>query len=109
MRAGIGRVTLTPPSDRVNSDIVARRSDADRDPTGLLHLLPDHPGSLQRLTVLIADQKANIVETSHNRAYYGVNLGETLVDITMETKGADHVRELQQALNDGGYPHERVQ
>ena len=71
--------------------------------------LADHPGSLQRLTVLIADQKANIVETSHDRAYYGVNLGDTVVDITMETKGADHVRELMQALAAGGYPHERVQ
>ena len=71
--------------------------------------LADHPGSLLKLTSLIADQKANIVETSHDRAYYGVNLGDTVVDITMETRGADHVRELMQALADGGYSHERVQ
>jgi len=71
--------------------------------------LPDHPGALQRLTVLIANQKANIVETKHDRAYYGVNLGDTVIDITMETKGADHVRELMEALAEGGYPHERVQ
>ena len=71
--------------------------------------LADHPGSLQRLTVLIAEQKANIVETKHDRAYYGVNLGDTVVDITMETKGADHVRDLMEALVAGGYPHDRVQ
>ena len=71
--------------------------------------LADHPGSLLKLTALIADQKANIVETSHDRAYYGVNLGNTVVDITMETRRADHLRELMQALADGGYSHERMQ
>ena len=49
--------------------------------------LPDHPGALQRLATVIADQKANIIETRHDRAYYGVVLGDTVIDITMETRG----------------------
>src|SRR6202034_3092980 len=39
--------------------------------------LPDHPGALYRLSGVIAEQKANIVETSFNRSYYGVVLGDT--------------------------------
>ncbi len=49
--------------------------------------LPDYPGALHRLTGILADHRANIVETSYDRTYYGVNLGETAIDITMETRG----------------------
>jgi len=71
--------------------------------------LPDHPGALQRLSAVIADQKANIVETIYDRAYYGVVLGDTVIDITMETRGPEHVADLTAALEAAGYPFERVQ
>ncbi|MBZ5659912.1 MAG: threonine ammonia-lyase [Acidobacteriia bacterium] len=71
--------------------------------------LPDHPGALQRLAGVIADQKANIVETKYDRAYYGVVLGDTVIDITMETRGPEHVADLTAALEAAGYPFERVQ
>ena len=70
--------------------------------------LPDYPGALHRLTGILADHRANIVETSYDRAYYGVNLGETAIDITMETRGPDQIAELLSALVDAGYSHERV-
>jgi threonine dehydratase len=71
--------------------------------------LPDHPGALQRLAGVIAGQKANIVETNYDRAYYGVVLGDTVIDITMETRGPEHVKDLTAALDEAGYPFERVQ
>jgi threonine dehydratase len=71
--------------------------------------LPDHPGALQRLATVIAEQKANIVETMYDRAYYGVVLGDTVIDITMETRGPEHVADLIAALDAAGYPFERVQ
>lgn len=71
--------------------------------------LPDHPGALQRLSTVIAGQKANIIETSFNRAYYGVVLGDTAIDITMETRGPEHVADLKAALEAAGYAHELVQ
>jgi len=71
--------------------------------------LPDHPGALQRLAGVIADQKANIVETNYDRAYYGVVLGDTVIDITMETRGPEHVADLVAALDAAAYPYERVQ
>ena len=70
--------------------------------------LPDYPGALHKLTAILAHHRANIVETSYNRAYYGVNVGETAIDITMETRGPEHIAELLSALNAGGYTHERV-
>jgi threonine dehydratase len=71
--------------------------------------LPDHAGALQRLATVIADHKANIIETRHDRAYYGVVLGDTVIDITMETRGPEHIAEIEEALDAADYPHERVQ
>ena len=72
-----------------------------------IHLL-DKPGALADLTRLIASYRANIVDTLHNRAYYGVNLGDTVIDITMETRGRQQVEELLAALTAEGYKHSRV-
>ncbi|HZQ44742.1 MAG TPA: threonine ammonia-lyase [Acidobacteriaceae bacterium] len=72
-----------------------------------IHLL-DRPGALADLTQIIAAHRANIVDTLHNRAYYGVNLGDTVIDITMETRGREQVEELVAALSAAGYKHSRV-
>ncbi|MGA8368098.1 MAG: threonine ammonia-lyase [Candidatus Acidiferrales bacterium] len=71
--------------------------------------LPDHPGALVRLSTVIADHKANIIETLYDRAYYGVVLGDTVIDITVEMRGPEHIAELKAALDAAGYAHERVQ
>jgi threonine dehydratase len=71
--------------------------------------LPDHPGALVRLATTIANKKANIIETVYNRSYYGVLLGDTAIDITMETRGPDHIAEITAALEADGYIYERVQ
>jgi len=70
--------------------------------------LPDHAGALERLAHVIATQKANIIETNYDRAYYGVLLGDAVIDITTETRGPEHIKELMAALEAAGYPHERV-
>ena len=73
-----------------------------------IHLL-DKPGALAELTRLIAAHRVNIVNTLYNRAYYGVNLGDTAIDITLETRGREQVAELLTALSEAGYRHSRVQ
>lgn len=71
--------------------------------------LPDHTGALERLASVIAQESANIVETLHNRAHYGVSLSETAIDVTMETRGRDHAAELLSALTDARYEFEIVE
>lgn len=61
--------------------------------------LPDYPGALEGLAAVIAEAGANIiVETSYNRAHYGVSLNEAAINITMETRGRDHASELLAGL-----------
>lgn len=70
--------------------------------------LSDRPGSLHQLTKIIAAHHANIVELQFDRAYYGVSLGDTLIDITLETRGKDQIHRILEALTTAGYRHERV-
>jgi threonine dehydratase len=71
--------------------------------------LQDRPGALHALTEILASQRANIVETLHNRAYYGVSLGETVIDVTLETRGASHIAAISHVLREASFRFERIQ
>ena len=71
--------------------------------------LTDRPGALHQLTKIIADVRANIVQTAYDRAHYGVNLGDTVIDFTLETRGYDHNREISEVLTTAGYRHDRIE
>jgi threonine dehydratase len=70
--------------------------------------LPDYPGALHALTGVFAEHRANIVETSHDRKF-GVDLGYSAIDLTLETRGSEHVEKLLAALAGAGYQFERIQ
>jgi threonine dehydratase len=70
--------------------------------------LPDRPGALNHLTGVLTEHRANIVQTVYDRAYHGVNLGETAIELTLETRGPEHVDELIAALGASGYDYQRV-
>ena len=71
--------------------------------------LQDRPGALLNLTQILARERANITETIHNRAYYGVSLNETVIDVTLETRGATHITAISHALREAGFRFERIQ
>ncbi len=71
--------------------------------------LTDRPGALHQLTRIIADLRANIVETQYDRTYYGVNLGDTAIDLSMETRGQEHIRQILDALTSAEYKYERIE
>lgn len=58
----------------------------------------DTPGSLARITAAIADLRANVLQAIHDRDTPGVGLNETSVEFTLETKGAQHSKEIVQVL-----------
>jgi threonine dehydratase len=71
--------------------------------------LSDRPGALHQLTKIIADLSANIVQTQYDRAYYGVSLGDTVIDFTLETRGMEHIAAIERTLTEAGYRHERIE
>jgi threonine dehydratase len=70
--------------------------------------LGDHPGELHRLLGVVAEAKANVMEIEHNRAFSKVDLDQTVVDLTIETRGPAHVDDVQAALRRAAYSFERL-
>lgn len=53
-------------------------------------IVDDQPGTLSRLTAMIAQEKANVVDIRHDRLERGLALKETKVDFVLETTGPEH-------------------
>jgi len=66
-------------------------------------LLQDRPGALARLTTLVAAARANILEIEHHRAFAHAEIGETEVELTLETSGRDQIRQIIETLSNSGY------
>ena len=65
--------------------------------------LQDRPGALARLTTLIAEERVNILQIAHDRAFSGQAIGATEVELTLETSGRPQIERLTQRLATAGY------
>jgi threonine dehydratase len=65
-------------------------------------MVDDLPGNLSRLTKVIAEQKANILEVRHDRVSQRLSLRETKIDFVLETLSLDHVEQIKKALQAEG-------
>ncbi len=70
--------------------------------------LPDAPGALGQITRLLGECGANIQEVFHQRAFALANVKSAEVDLTIETRGADHAQEILQRLRSEGIAAELV-
>jgi threonine dehydratase len=61
-------------------------------------LMSDRPGTLAKLTALIAAQGANIIQAIHDRSEPTVRIDQTEVALTLETRGHEHSKEVIEAL-----------
>jgi threonine dehydratase, medium form len=64
---------------------------------------PDRPGQLAALLALIAREGANVDDVVHRRHDPRLRLGEVEVDLSVETRGAEHSDVLITTLRDAGY------
>ncbi len=65
--------------------------------------LRDIPGSLAGLCQDIADTRANILHTYHDRTATDVPIGSSKVVMELETSGLTQIHEIQEALKEKGY------
>ncbi len=63
----------------------------------------DVAGSLHGITGAVAGARANIVSIEHDRAFSGLELGQTRVELVLETNGPDHVALVEKSLTDAGF------
>ena len=72
-------------------------------------MLRDRPGQLARLTGLVAEMRANVLHILHDRAFSRARLGETEVELTLETSGREQIEAVKRHLTAAGYTvHEIV-
>lgn len=108
-----GAVTVEPP-------VVALLTGGNIDPLLLLRVIEhglaaagrylsftvrckDRPGQLAALLALIAERGANVVDVEHQRHDPRLRLGEVEVELSVETRGAEHSDRLLHALRAAGY------
>jgi threonine dehydratase len=65
--------------------------------------VPDRPGGLAELLGLIAGARANVVSVEHLRQAVPLHPRETAVELTLETRGPGHTKEVLAALAAAGY------
>lgn len=70
--------------------------------------VPDRPRMLADLAGIIGDLGGNILDVSHRRFFLDVHAKGALVDITVETRDADHAGEIVAALKSRGFSVVRV-
>ena len=66
-------------------------------------IIIDKPGALQLLLSVIAKTKANVISISHDRITPSIPLAQAEVQVALETKNSDHIRDIVGTLEEEGY------
>jgi threonine dehydratase len=66
-------------------------------------VISDRPGALARLAQQIADLQANVLQIGQSRGFGQVAIGETEVELILETTGPDHIQRLCEGLQKDGF------
>jgi threonine dehydratase len=69
----------------------------------LIVTLVDKPGSLMKLTKILTQQKANIVQIGYDRTDLNLAIGDANVTIALETRGLEHQEAIKRALHKNKY------
>ncbi|MCY7009075.1 threonine ammonia-lyase [Fusobacterium simiae] len=70
--------------------------------------IPDKPGELAKVVDLIAQQGANVVKLEHNQFKNLSRFKDIELQITVETNGSEHIKNLTQAFEEKGYEIVRI-
>lgn len=62
--------------------------------------VPDVPGELSHILECVASCRANIMEIQHQRAFANAPVGRTSIELTLETRGKDHLAEILNCLKE---------
>lgn len=65
--------------------------------------IPDRPGGLAELLALVASARANLISLEHVREAVPLEVHETGLELTLQTRGPDHSKEVLAALEQAGY------
>ncbi len=91
-------------------DRIVERGLAESGRIGTIEVvLDDVPGSLHRLTGIIASGRGNILGVVHDRLSMGLPIRKTSVRVTLEVKGREHLKEIVSTIRKEGIELKEVQ
>lgn len=64
--------------------------------------VPDRPGALARLTQIVAECGANVVEIAHQRAFADISVGEVEIVVHLETRGRQQIEDIKRRFAAAG-------
>jgi len=65
--------------------------------------LQDVPGHLARIATILAEIGANVIEVLHTRHNKALQIDRVELEVSVETRGTNHARQVVQALREAGY------
>ncbi len=65
--------------------------------------LPDRPGQLAQVAELLAQAGANVIEAMHTRHGQGLQISEVILQLSVETRGAEHRAHVIETLRSAGF------
>ena len=89
---------------RLLSGVLARGLVRDGRMVRLRIAIVDQPGTLAKIADVIGRSSANIIEVYHQRLFYDVPAKRADVDVVLETRNAEHVKEIIASLEASGFP-----
>lgn len=93
---------------RLLASIMVRELERENRIVAFRLTITDRPGLLASVANVLGEQGANILEVSHGRLFLDVPAKGVSLDVTVETRGPDHMRAIEQALEAKGYEPRRI-
>jgi threonine dehydratase len=63
----------------------------------------DRPGYLARLTAIVAEEGANVLDVAHSRAFADISVRDVRIAMTLETRGREHMDTVVARLTREGF------
>ncbi|WP_114010339.1 threonine ammonia-lyase [Cohaesibacter intestini] len=93
---------------RLLSSIIVRQLGRKQQIVGLRITIPDRPGILGEISTVIGDLGGNVLEVDHHRTFLNVPVKGASIDITIETRDAEHAREIIRGIEAKGHEVEHL-
>ena len=93
---------------RILASITVRGLERDNRIVSFRLTIDDRPGLLGQVATMLGRLGANILEVEHRRLMLDVPAKGARLDVTVETRDADHADEILRALRDSGFAPVRI-
>jgi len=94
---------------RILASIMVRELERETRIVSFRLTIPDRPGVLGIIATRLGELGANILEVDHRRLFLDVPAKGAKLDVTFETRDADHAAEILAALKADGYQPVRIE